>query len=178
MKQVTRDEVSKLFGDSRTQLDSVTQSVEDSHDHKEESNKTINQMNSPLSSSDKIDGTNERQEKENIMKDETIQPTANISSLLEISIDVEDEGVDVIKDIGVSSTDEIMPSKKQTIVVDIADTKENDQIEQPTSTIFSLLENKKTSTLQPDIDSIAFTPNRRSQQNQILIEVAKTGANR
>ena len=86
-------------------------------------------MNSPLSSSDNIHeiyDPHERQEKENIMKDETIQPTANISSLLEISIDVEDEGVDVIKDIGVSSTDEIMPSKKQTIVVDIADTKEND----------------------------------------------------
>ena len=88
MKQVTRDEVSRLFGDSRTQLDSVTQSVEDSHDHKEESNKTINQINSSLSSSSnihKMDDTHERQDKESIMKDETIQPTANISSLLEIS---------------------------------------------------------------------------------------------
>ena len=84
----------------------------------------------------------------------------------------------MIKDIRESSTVEIMPSKrdKQTIVVDIVDTIENDQIEQPTSTIFSLLENEKTSTIQPDIDRIAFTLNRRSQQKPILIEVAKTDA--
>ena len=38
------------------------------------------------------------------------------------------------------------------------------------------MENKKTSTLQPDIDSIAFTLDRRSKQKPILIEVAETDA--